>query len=186
MMTAKLQSCLMAVALVGLIGTSQARGDSPWLARMIATAMATPAKAKVSVENTTKTAAMAVPTTMAVSTTTNVASTADCGAPACGEPVVVSCAPAIIYNHVCVNRVCCCRCEPPIQTVLSVTDPACCTACPVAIPICLPSCCTGAPTVCCWTGLFGRGVVRYDYCCGLSIKIVFRNCGDIVVTYIGA
>jgi hypothetical protein len=29
-------------------------------------------------------------------------------------------------------------------------------------------------------------VVRYDYCCGLSIKIVFRNCGDIVVTYIGA
>ena len=112
----------------------------------------------------------------------------DCGTPApvtpsCAPPVC--CGPTITYNHVCIRRVCCCKCDPPIETILVVKDPSCCTACPVDIPVCLPSCCTGEPTVNCWNGLFGRGVVRYDYCCGLSIKIIFRLNGDIAVTYIG-
>ena len=117
----------------------------------------------------------------------------DCGAPACAPscaaPAPACCAPTITYHHVCVHRVRCCGCQPPIETVLSVKDPgACkpCTAPPVCIPVCLPACCTGEPAVSGHVGLCGRGVVRYDYCCGLSIKIVFRNCGDIVVTYIGA
>ncbi|HEX4145073.1 MAG TPA: hypothetical protein VHY91_16320 [Pirellulales bacterium] len=115
----------------------------------------------------------------------------DCGAPApsCAALAPACCAPTISYNHVCVHRVRCCGCQPPIETALCVKDPgACnpCTAAPVIIPVCLPACCTGEPTVSGRVGLCGRGIVRYDYCCGLSIKIVFRNCGDIAVTYIGA
>ncbi len=110
-------------------------------------------------------------------------------APSCATPAPACCAPTITYNHIFVHRVCCCGCKPPIETVLSVKDPGACNPCtvaPVDIPVCLPACCTGEPTVSCRVGLCGRGVVRYDYCCGLSIKIIFRNCGDIAVTYIGA
>ncbi len=120
--------------------------------------------------------------------TASAAAAPDCATPvpSCGQPAADCCAPRITYNHVCVHRVCCCGCNPPIETVLSVKDPSCCSACPVNIPVCLPSCCTGEPTVSCHSGLCGRGVVRYDYCCGLSIKIIFRLNGDIAVTYIGA
>jgi hypothetical protein len=97
-------------------------------------------------------------------------------------PMDVSCKPCITYR----NRGCldvCCGCEPPIQTVLLVKDPV--TCCCVEVPICLPPCCTDAPKVCGHEGLFGRGIVDYDWCCGFSVKVLFRARGDIVVTYIG-
>ena len=99
-----------------------------------------------------------------------------------GTQVVSACKPCIIYR----DRGCldvCCGCEPPIQTVLLVKDPV--TCCCVEVPICLPPCCTDAPKVCGREGLFGRGVVDYDWCCGFSVKVTFRARGDIVVTYIG-
>ena len=151
---------LVAVALFGLIDVTAAHAEALWLNRLVANAAS------------------------------------DCGAPApscaapapaCAAPAPACCEPTITYNHIFVHRVCCCGCKPPIETVLCVKDPsACCTAPPVAIPVCLPACCTGQPMISGHVGLCGRGVVRYDYCCGLSIKIVFRNCGDITVTYIGA
>jgi hypothetical protein len=66
--------------------------------------------------------------------------------------------------------------------VLQVTDP--CTCCTVEVPICLPGCCTGAPSVCCRCPiLFNREVIRYDYCCGVSVVVKISKCGDILVTY---
>jgi hypothetical protein len=104
-----------------------------------------------------------------------------CPAPA-PAPACAPCAPTITYlHHGC--KVCC-GCTPPIETALEVKDPSGCSCAPVIIPVCLPSCCTDVPQVTCHCGLLGRGVVRYDYCCGLTIKIVFRHTGDIVVHYI--
>jgi hypothetical protein len=113
---------------------------------------------------------------------------ADCGAPVCGEPACGAaandcCEPEIIYRHVGCHKACC-GCEAPIKSVLVVKDPCSCDC--ASIPVCLPGCCTDMPEVCAHPGLFGRGVVTYDYCCGVRIKVVFRNCGDIVVTYYGA
>jgi hypothetical protein len=99
-----------------------------------------------------------------------------------GGPVVSACKPCITYR----DRGCrdiCCGCEPPMQTVLLVKDPV--TCCCVEVPICLPPCCTDAPKVCGREGLFGRGIVDYDWCCGFSVKVTFRARGDIVVTYTG-
>lgn len=96
--------------------------------------------------------------------------------------VVAACRPCITYR----DRGCldvCCGCEAPIQTVLLVKDPV--TCCCVEVPICLPPCCTDAPKVCAREGLFGRGIVDHDWCCGFSVKVTFRARGDIVVTYIG-
>jgi len=101
--------------------------------------------------------------------------------PATGA-VGMGCTPCITYR----NRGCldvCCGCEPPIQTVLLVKDPV--TCCCIEVPICLPPCCTDAPKVCGREGLFGRGIVDYDWCCGFSVKVTFRARGDIVVTYVG-
>jgi hypothetical protein len=95
------------------------------------------------------------------------------------------CAPCITYvHHGCVP--CCCRCQPPIQTALEVKIPCGCTCTTTLIPVCLPACCTGTPSVTCHWGLLGRGVIRYDYCCGVSVKIIVRRCGDFVVHYIHA
>ena len=102
-------------------------------------------------------------------------------APVCGP---AACLPTITYQHHGCRKVCC-GCEPPIETALEVKDPCDCSCAGVIIPICLPACCTGVPEVTSRCGMFGRGVVRYDYCCGFSIKIVFRHTGDIVVHYIG-
>lgn len=85
----------------------------------------------------------------------------------------------------CINyRDCSCvaPCERTLQTELCVTDP--CTCCDVMVPVCLPCCCDGAPTVCCRNGLFGRYVVRYDWCCGCSVQVTILRCGDVVVTYL--
>ena len=90
--------------------------------------------------------------------------------------------PCIIYRHAFFGR-CCCDCCQTYQTVLQVKDP--CNCCVVAVPVCLPVCCTGEPAVCAKCGLFGRSVIRYDYCCGVSIVIVINGCGDIAVAYRG-
>jgi hypothetical protein len=90
--------------------------------------------------------------------------------------------PCIEYRHAGLRRACCCECGT-IQTVLQVKDP--CTCCVVAVPVCLPVCCTDTPEGCGRCGLFGRSIVRYDYCCGVSIIVTFNKCGDILVTYRG-
>jgi hypothetical protein len=73
-------------------------------------------------------------------------------------------------------------CGPTAQTVLLVKDPT--TCCCVEIPVCLPVCCLDdCAKVSSRCGLFGRGIVRHDYCCGVSVVVTFKKNGDIVVTY---
>ncbi|HWB13269.1 MAG TPA: hypothetical protein VG826_28850 [Pirellulales bacterium] len=86
--------------------------------------------------------------------------------------------PCIIYRHRGHHRACC-DCAPPIETILTATDP--CTCCPVAIPVCVPACCQCAPTVSCHNGLFGHGVVQYDWSCGYRVTVRFKHNGDVVV-----
>lgn len=109
--------------------------------------------------------------------------TADCGTPACAPACVPACGPTITYLHHG-RKICCC--ESPIQMELPVQIPCGCTTTTINIPVCLPGCCTGAPHMVCHWGPLGRGVVRYDFCCGVIVKIIVRPCGDIVVHYIHA
>ena len=111
-----------------------------------------------------------------------IASAAGCGTPACA-PACSPCQPTITYVHHG-RKICCC--EPPVQMELAVQVPCGCTCTTVNIPVCLPGCCNTAPSMICHWGPLGRGVVRYDYCCGVIVKIIFRPCGDIVVHYIHA
>jgi hypothetical protein len=107
--------------------------------------------------------------------------------PAPVAPDSVPCAgPCIEYRHHG-RPICCCDCNAPaeIKTVLMVKDPNCCDCC-VAVPICLPGCCTDEPCVCSRCGILGRGIVRYDYTCGVRVTVTFRARGDIVVTYLHA
>jgi hypothetical protein len=90
--------------------------------------------------------------------------------------------PCIRYRHHRLRRSgCCYDCRPPVNVILELTDPCCCCAEPVAVPVCLPACCEGVPTVCERCGLLGRGVVNYRWCCGYRVKIVFHRDGDITV-----
>jgi hypothetical protein len=100
-----------------------------------------------------------------------------------GPPAAAGCGvccpqPCIIYRHRGHHRACC-DCAPPIETVLTATDP--CTCCPVAIPVCVPACCQCAPTVSCHDGLFCHGVVQYDWSCGYRVTVRFKHNGDVVV-----
>src|SRR5260221_11404258 len=97
-----------------------------------------------------------------------------------------SCGPCIEYRHHG-RPICCCDCNAPpeIKTVLMGKDPNCCDCC-LAVPICLPGCCTDEPCVCSRCGIVGRGIVRYDYSCGVRVTVTFRARGDIVVTYLHA
>ena len=93
------------------------------------------------------------------------------------------CCPAysgIRYHNHPLLRKRCCRCHPPIQTVLMVQDPRYC-CCGTSVPVCISACCTGAPQVSSRVGLLGCGYVTYRWCCGFTIKVVFRARGDIVV-----
>lgn len=74
----------------------------------------------------------------------------------------------------------CCGCNPPMQTVLAVQDPRHC-CCGIQIPVCISACCTGAPQVSSRVGLLGCGYVTYRWCCGYSVKVIFRGSGEIVV-----
>lgn len=88
------------------------------------------------------------------------------------------CDPCIDYR----DRSCIPACERTVKTALCVHDP--CACCDIQVPVCLPCCCTGEPTVCCRNGLFGRYIVRYDWCCGCSVQVTILRCGDVVVTYL--
>jgi hypothetical protein len=123
----------------------------------------------------------------------NLSTGPDCAAPApvpcapvpCAPVSCAPCAPTITYVHH--GRLPCgCCCTTPIQTALEVKIPCGCTCTTTLIPVCLPSCCTGTPQVTCHWGPLGRGVVRYDYCCGVSVKIIVQRCGNFVVHYIHA
>jgi hypothetical protein len=78
----------------------------------------------------------------------------------------------------------CCECGPKIQTVLCVKNPV--TCCTVLVPVCLPHCCTDLPCENSRVGLFHRGIVVYDYDCGVKVKVVFTKHGDVQVHYFGA
>lgn len=93
------------------------------------------------------------------------------------------CTPACVSYRHCGRRCVSC-CEPPVETVLSVNSP--CSCCPVCIPVCLPACClTCEPAVNCRHGLFAKGIVTYDYACGVSVTVRFKHSGEILVTYRG-
>jgi hypothetical protein len=93
--------------------------------------------------------------------------------------------PCITYHHRCGhhrNRGCCEKAT--YETVLHVTSPeTCCTVC---VPVCLPCCCEGCPAEKARCTLIGKGQVRYDWCCGVSVIVRFKHSGDICVTYVGA
>ncbi|HEX4130404.1 MAG TPA: hypothetical protein VHZ24_10190 [Pirellulales bacterium] len=102
--------------------------------------------------------------------------------PGCAAPVPCCCpTPCIEYRHRGLCKVKCCL--PPIQTSLCVMDP--CTCCPVNIPVCLPGCCCDAPSVSSRHGLFARGIVTYDWCCGATVTVRFERDGNVLVTYRG-
>jgi len=102
-----------------------------------------------------------------------------------GELTICCEKPCIVYRHHGRCRRACCTCAPPVKTVLLVKNPADCRECYVEVPVCIPACCTQPPCVDGRCGLFGRGVVDYDYCCGFRIRVIFRRCGDVVVHYFG-
>ena len=60
------------------------------------------------------------------------------------------------------------------------------TCCSVCVPVCLPCCCEGCPAEKARCTLIGKGQVRYDWCCGVSVIVRFKHGGDICVTYVGA
>jgi hypothetical protein len=111
---------------------------------------------------------------------TRLISLATAKGPDCAAPVATCCPkPCITYRHRG-PKLCCGVCEPPVETVLKVKDP--CTCCDVDVAVCLPACCKGEPKVCTGTGIFGRDVVEYQWCCGYSVKVAFKHSGDLIVT----
>lgn len=97
----------------------------------------------------------------------------------CTAQTPAACQPCIVYRHHG-PKLCCDNCAAPIPTIIKVKDP--CSCCEVDVQVCLPACCSGDPTVCCGTGFLGRNVVEYEWCCGYSVRVAFRHCGDVLVT----
>ena len=104
--------------------------------------------------------------------------------PTCGVAPVCD-APCITYKHARCRKKICCGCESPLNVLLSVKDPCCCDRI-VEVPVCIPGCCTDVPCVKGRCGLFKRGIVWYEWCCGFKMKVVFDRCGDVKVTYYGS
>ncbi|MFM8577943.1 MAG: hypothetical protein ACKOCN_03975 [Planctomycetaceae bacterium] len=103
----------------------------------------------------------------------------------CPEPCCEP-APCIEYHHHRglghKHRHGCCE-TATYETVLEVTSPE--TGCTVQVPVCLPVCCDGSPSVHGRCTLFGCGEVCFDWCCGVTVKVRFKKCGDLTVTYCG-
>jgi len=97
----------------------------------------------------------------------------DCCTPVCCPT------PCITYRHRG-PKLCCNCCLPPVETILKVKNP--CTGCETDVTVCLPGCCTGEPKVCCGSGIFGRDVIEYTWCCGFSTRVAFKRTGDLLVT----
>ena len=91
-------------------------------------------------------------------------------------------APRIVYRQHPLHRDPALACQPKHDVVVQVEDPIRC--CLVDVPLCLPVCCDQA-TMQAGKGFLGRGVVCYDWACGVRVKIVFRHHGDVLVHYYG-
>ncbi len=89
--------------------------------------------------------------------------------------------PCVTYRHIGRPVRCCGCCECPKEICLTATNP--CTCCPVNVPVCLPGCCKGAPCVTCRDPLLGEGLVKYKWCCGVTVTVRFLRCGNVHVTY---
>ncbi|MDX1964615.1 MAG: hypothetical protein SFX18_15800 [Pirellulales bacterium] len=89
-------------------------------------------------------------------------------------------APCITYRERGVRRSCLSD-QPDFASTLLVCNPR--TGCTVCVPVCLPVCCLDEPCVDSRKGLFQRGIVTYEYACGLRIVVVFDRHGDLTVTY---
>lgn len=98
----------------------------------------------------------------------------DCCAP---PPVCTVYKPCVEYKG-CLDC-----CGPKVQQVLVVKNPRDC-CCAAEVPVCLPACCSN-PCVSSRCALFGRSIVKYEYDCGVCVTVMFRKCGDVVVTYRG-
>ena len=114
--------------------------------------------------------------------------------PSDGEAVPGKCCynPCIKYHYKRSRKHCCARgCkELKFDKInVEVPDPASCGCCVVEVPICVPTCCKGKPCVKDRCGMFGRGVVWYEWCCGYRVRVVFsgKECKgrNISVTYFG-
>jgi hypothetical protein len=116
--------------------------------------------------------------------------------PGCAAPVPAPCAPpcgpvccptpCIKYRHALLDLGRLCRdkcCKPPVKLVLATKNP--CTCCPVDVPVCLPGSCCGEPIVDCRKSVIGEGIVTYEWCCGVSVVIRYKKCGEVLVTYRG-
>ncbi|PQO47035.1 hypothetical protein [Blastopirellula marina] len=86
-------------------------------------------------------------------------------------------------THRLAKKACPCDCCGPTEAILQVTDPRC--NCYVDVPVCIPSCCEGVPCIESRCGLFNRGIVEYEWCCGFKVKVVFKNHGKVDVHYYG-
>ncbi|MEX0819736.1 MAG: hypothetical protein WD070_09075 [Pirellulaceae bacterium] len=81
------------------------------------------------------------------------------------------------------HRKTCCDCGPSYETFLTVIDPK--TCCAIDVPVCLPACCAGYPQSSGRDGLFGRGITKFSWHCGYSVRIVVGHRGDVTVHYYG-
>lgn len=85
-----------------------------------------------------------------------------------------SCPPPCVKYHHHGRRAC-----ETYETVLTYCDP--CTGCSVRVPVCVPVCCGGEPVICERSGLFGRSIVVFQWCCGFKAKIIGDRCGNLTV-----
>ena len=107
----------------------------------------------------------------------------DCRGP---EPPVPCCYdPCFRYkNHrLLARKACPCDCGPPAEMILQAVDPR--FNCFVDVPICIPVCCIDMPKVDSRRGIFNRGIVEYEWCCGFRVKLVFKQGGNVDVHYYG-
>jgi hypothetical protein len=100
--------------------------------------------------------------------------------PSCCTPEPACCPePCVTYRHRG-PKLCCGSCKPGTPLTLKVKNP--CTGCETDIEVCLPACCEGEPKVCEGTGFLCRDTVEYEWCCGYSVRVAFKHCGDVLVT----
>jgi len=98
------------------------------------------------------------------------------------------CAPPLCCYNPCIKyrerglRKRCYGCQSQ-QIVLKVQDPCQCH-CVVEVPVCIPACCQGPPKVCGRCGVFCRGVVDYEWCCGFQVRVTLTKHGDVIATSI--
>lgn len=73
-------------------------------------------------------------------------------------------------------------CQDVVPVTLCVENPADC--CHYNVTLCVPCCCLDEARLCgADCGFLGRGLVTYQWSCGLCAEIVFRARGDAVVVY---